>query len=131
MKGQFYSQKFKTGIGKAINLGLISHSKTITRMEHGVETNKANLSHSLSVLLEFVGLMFTFVAVFLLHLFIIFGVGLPAYLNIHNPFSRKHILVGFNEFPSLVCWCIVVHHHRLKGHILFRRVGHPVSKSHP
>ena len=41
-------------------------------------------------------------AVFLLHLFIIFGVGLPAYLSNHNPFSREHIFVGFNEFPSLM-----------------------------
>ena len=56
---------------------------------------------------------FTFVAVFLLHLFIIFGLDLPAYLNNHNP---------FNEFPSLVYWCTVIHHHRQQGPILFRRV---------
>ena len=48
------------------------------------------------------GQYFTFVAVFLLHPFIIFGVGLPAYLSNHNPFSREHIFVGFNEFPPLV-----------------------------
>ena len=58
---------------------------------------------------------FTFVAVFLLRLFIIFGVGLPAYLSKHNPFSREHIFVGFNEFPSLVYRCTVIHHHRPQG----------------
>ena len=44
-----------------------------------------------------------FVAIFLLYLFfIIFGVGLPAYLINRNPFLREHIFVGFNEFPFLV-----------------------------
>ena len=37
-----------------------------------------------------------------------FGVGLPAYLSNHNPLSKKHIFVGFNEFPALVCCCIVI-----------------------
>ena len=46
---------------------------------------------SLSVPLYFVGLIFTFVVVFLPHLFIIFGVGLPAYLSNHNPFSRERV----------------------------------------
>ena len=54
--------------------------------------------------------------------FIIFGVGLPAYLSNHNPFSREHIFVGFNEFPSPVHWCTVIHHHRPQGPTLFRRV---------
>ena len=63
-----------------------------------------------------------FVAVFLLHLFIIFGVGLPAYLSNHNPFSREHIFVGFKEFFSLVCLCIVIHHRQPHGPTLFRRV---------
>ena len=48
---------------------------------------------------------------FLLHLFIIFGVGLHAYFN-HSLFLTEHIFVGFNEFPSPVCWCTVIHHHR-------------------
>ena len=61
-------------------------------------------------------------AIFLLHLFIIFGVGLPAYLSNHNPLSREHIFVGFNEFPALVCWYIVIHYHRPQGPTLFRRV---------
>ena len=69
------------------------------------------------------GCIFTFVVVFLLHLFfIIFGVGLPAYLSNHNPFSREHIFVGFNKFPSLVYWCTVIHHHWPQGPTLFRRV---------
>ena len=55
------------------------------------------------------------------HLFIIFGVGLPAYLSNHNPFSREHIFVSFNEFPSLVYWCTVIHHHRPQGPTLFQR----------
>ena len=38
-----------------------------------------------------------------------FGVGLPAYLSNHNPFSREHIFEGFNEFL-------------LHGCSLFRRV---------
>ena len=53
---------------------------------------------------------------------IIFGVGLPAYLSNHNPFSREHILVGSNEFPSLMYWCTVIHHHRPQGPTLFRTV---------
>ena len=64
----------------------------------------------------------TFVAMFLLNLFIILGVGLPAFLSNHNPFSREHIFVGFNEFPSLVYWCTVIHHHRPQGPTLFRGV---------
>ena len=60
-------------------------------------------------------------AVFLLQLFfIIFGVGLPAYFSNHSPFSKEHIFVGFNEFPSLVYWCIVIHHHRPQGPTLFQ-----------
>ena len=39
---------------------------------------------------------------FLLHFITFFGVGLPAYFSNHIPFSREHIFVGFNEFPSLV-----------------------------
>ena len=66
---------------------------------------------------------FTFVAVFLLHLFYhFFGVGLPAHLSNQNPFSREHIFVGFKEFPYLVYWCTVIHHHRSQGPTLFRRV---------
>ena len=53
---------------------------------------------------------------------IILGVGLPAYLSNHNPFSREHSLVGFNKFLSLVCWCIVIHHHWPQGPTFFRRV---------
>ena len=69
------------------------------------------------------GQYFTSVAVFLLHLFYhFFGVGLPAYLSNHNPFSREHIFVGFNEFPSLVYWCTVIHRHRPQGPTHFRRV---------
>ena len=34
-----------------------------------------------------------------------YGVGLPAYLSNRNQFSREHVFVGFNEFPSLVYWC--------------------------
>ena len=51
---------------------------------------------------------------------IIFRVGLPAYLRNHNPFPREHIFVGFNEFPFLVCWCIVIHHHQPQGPTLLQ-----------
>ena len=57
--------------------------------------------------------------------FIIFGVGLPAYLSNHNLFSREHIFVNFvglNDFPSLVYWCTVIHHHRPQGPTLIQRV---------
>ena len=57
-----------------------------------------------------------------MHLFVIFGVGLLAYLSNHNPFSREHIFVDFNEIPSLVCWWIVIHHHWPQGYTLFQRV---------
>ena len=60
-------------------------------------------------------------AVFLFH-FITFVGGLPAYFSNHSAFSRGHIFVGFNEFPSLMCWCTVIHHHRQQGPTLFRRV---------
>ena len=46
-------------------------------------------------------------AVLLLHLLILLGVGIPAYLSNHSPFLRELSSMGFNEFPSLVCWCIV------------------------
>ena len=51
-----------------------------------------------------------------------FLVGLPAYFSNHSPFLREHIFVGFNEFPSLVCWCTVIHHHLPQGPTLFRIV---------
>ena len=37
----------------------------------------------------------------------------------HSPFLKDHILVGFKEFHSLVCWCTVIHHHQSQGPILF------------
>ena len=56
----------------------------------------------------FLWVIFTSMAVFLLHLFIIFGV---AYFSNHSPFFREHVFIVFNKFPSLVCWCSVIHHH--------------------
>ena len=45
------------------------------------------------------GQYFTFVAVFPLRFFLsFFGVGLPAYLSNHNPFSREHIFVVLTSF---------------------------------
>ena len=67
------------------------------------------------------GYFSTSVTVFLFHLFIIFSVGFLAYFCNHNPFLREHIFVGFNEFPSLVCWCTVIHHHQPQGPTLFWR----------
>ena len=52
---------------------------------------------------------------------IIFLVGLHAYFSNHCPFLREHIFTGYNEFPSLVCWCTVIHHHRPQEPLLFRR----------
>ena len=78
---------------------------------------------SFCVPLLFCRAIFTSVAVFLVHLFIIFGVDLPVYFSNYSQFLREHIFVRFNEFPSLVCWCIVIHHPRLQGPTLFRRVG--------
>ena len=51
----------------------------------------------------------------------ILWVGLPAYFSNHSPFSREHIFVGINEFPSLECWCIVIHHHRPQRPTLFSK----------
>ena len=82
-----------------------------------VKRKSITLSFSLSL-----SLIFMFVVVFLLHFIIILGVGLPAYLSNHNLFSREHIFIGFNEFSSLMCWCIVIHHHWPQGPTLFRRV---------
>ena len=36
--------------------------------------------------------------------------------------KKKTLFGGFNEFPFLVCWCTVIHHHRSQGPTLFRRV---------
>ena len=70
----------------------------------------------------FCGVYLLSIAVFLLHLFIIFGVGLHAYFSNHSPFSREHKYVCFNEFPSLVCWYTVIHHNRPQRPTLFRRM---------
>ena len=78
-----------------------------------------SLSLSLCFPLLFCGVI-TSTAVFLLHFNHIFGVGLPTYFSSHSPFSREHIFVGFNEFPSLVYCCIVIHHHRPQMPTLFR-----------
>ena len=46
----------------------------------------------------------TSVAVFLIPFYhIYFGVGLPAYFRNYSLFSREHIFIEFNEFPSLMC----------------------------
>ena len=37
-------------------------------------------------------------------------------------FSKEHIFVGFNEFPSLECLCTVIYHHRPQGPTLFWRM---------
>ena len=34
----------------------------------------------------------------------LFEVDLPAYCSSHNPFSREHNFIGFDEFPSLVSY---------------------------
>ena len=52
-----------------------------------------------------------------------FLVGLPAYFSNHSPFFREHNFVGFNKFPSLMCWCTVIHHHRPQKPTLFQRDG--------
>ena len=52
----------------------------------------------------------------------IFLVDLPAYFRNHSPLLREHIFVGFNKFPSVVCWCTVIHHHWPHGLTLLRRV---------
>ena len=82
--------------------GLIRVSKRLTQSTPNVYSVSIIsffalfLSLSLSAFpLNLWGYFFTFVAVFLLHLFIIFGVGLPAYLSSHNPFSREHIFCRF------------------------------------
>ena len=84
----------------------------------------APISLSLSAFpFQFVGSIFLRLWPFFYSIFLsFFGVCLPAYLSNHNPFSREHIFVGFNEFPSLVYWCTVIHHHRPQGPTLFRRV---------
>ena len=62
------------------------------------------------------------VAVFLLPSFYHFcGVGPPAYFSNLSPFSREHIGVGFKEFPSLNCWCIVIHCHQPEWPTPFQR----------
>ena len=80
---------------------------------------------------------------FLLNLFIIIGLCLYPYFSNHNPFLREHISVCFIEFPSLMCWCTVIHHHQSQGLLFFKewdRILHVCSvmcaqtsclKSHP
>ena len=72
-----------------------------------------SLSLSLSVRSPLIcGVIFTFVAVFYSIFFMIFGVDFPAYLSNHILFSREQMFVGFNECPSLMYWCTVIHQHR-------------------
>ena len=52
-----------------------------------------------------------------------FLVGLLTYFSNHSPFFRDHNFVGFNKFPSLMCWCTVIHHHRPQKPTLFQRDG--------
>ena len=94
----------------------------MARLSNCHEIQKQSLSLSIPLLIYGVNFFFTFVAVFLLYLFIIFGVGLPPYLSNHNPFLREHIFVGFKEFPSLVYWCTVIRHHQPQVPPLFRKV---------
>ena len=51
-----------------------------------------------------------------------FHLGLPAYFSNRSPFLSEHIFVGFDEFPSLMCKCTVIHHYRPQGPTLFKRV---------
>ena len=44
-----------------------------------------------------------------------FLVGLLAYFSNHNLFYIENIFVSFNEYPSLVCWCTVIHRHQPQG----------------
>ena len=52
---------------------------------------------------SFCGVIFTSVAIFLLHLLSIFLVSLPTYFSNDSPFLIECIFEGFNEFPSLLC----------------------------
>ena len=58
---------------------------------------------------------------FSIHLFNIFGLGLPTYFSNHSPSLSEHIFVGFKEFTSLMCWYTAIHHHQPQGPTLFRR----------
>ena len=112
-----------TAILNGVRLGFVHMRQlnlSVDKMENKKHSKNADTSLSLSAFpFNLWGLFFTFVVVFLLHLFIIFGVGLAAYLSNHNLLSREHIFVGFNEFPSLVYWCTVIHHHRPQRPTLF------------
>ena len=77
---------------------------------------------SLSVLLYFAGYILRQWSIFYSIYNIFLGVGFPAYFSNHSPFSKEYNFVGFNECPSLVCWCTGIHHHRSQGPTLFRRV---------
>ena len=84
-----------------------------------------SLSLSLTLRSSLICGVITFVVVFLLHfyhIFFFFGVDCPDYSSNHSLFSREHIFVDFNKFPSLLCWCTVIHHHQTQGATLFRRV---------
>ena len=52
----------------------------------------------------------------------IFGVGLPAYFSNHSPFSRQHILVRFDKFPSLARVLVHchIHHHWGQPFLIFK-----------
>ena len=60
-----------------------------------------------------------------------------------SPFLSEHIFVGFDEFPSFMCWSTVIHPHQPQGPTLYGRVkwdfgqfcmhrhGTSYFKSHP
>ena len=81
------------------------------------------LSHSLGIPLYFAGLFSKSISIFRLPSFyhFFFG-GLPQYFSNHSTFLREYNFVGFNELPSLVCWCNVLYHHRPQRSTFFRRV---------
>ena len=82
---------------------------------------KCTLSLYLSIHLCFVGLFFTSVAVYLLHLFTILRSSLPAYFSNHISSSKEHIFVGFNKLPSLGALSSIITRHR--GLFFFKEMG--------
>ena len=56
----------------------------------------------------------TSVAVFLFHI--------PHTSETAVSFQGSKFLQVFNEFPSLICWCAVIHNHRPQGPTLFQGV---------
>ena len=112
---------------KYVQCGWTEKTRSQTKLcfKRGICLQWYSLSLSLSVPLYYakyiLGLWPLFYSTFSFFFSFFFRIILLAYLSHQSPFSREHNFVGFKEFPSLVFWCTVIHHHGPQGPTLFAK----------